>query len=294
VLRLFVTGTDTGVGKTRIAAALCVAYAAHGKRVAAMKPVASGCMQTRGGLRNEDAEALRAAMTVHAAYGDVNPYAFEPAIAPHIAAMEAGQADLIVLAMGERADMTGEAKSKADIHLPGVQEDLIRVMQATGKPVVVLLMAGRPMIFNWTAEHVPAILYTWWLGNQAGNAIADVLYGKYNPSGKLPVSFPREIGQIPIYYNHYNTGRPARNEEDVNYVSAYTDLLNSPRYAFGYGLSYTPISPQTLLWLIFTSVVWIGLLTAYVLSNAVNRVVELLDTISKQLTLTPQETKREG
>jgi dethiobiotin synthetase len=87
---LFVTGTDTGVGKTRIAAALCVAYAAHGKRVAAMKPVASGCMQTRGGLRNEDAEALRAAMTVRAAYGDVNPYAFEPAIAPHIAAMEAG------------------------------------------------------------------------------------------------------------------------------------------------------------------------------------------------------------
>jgi dethiobiotin synthetase len=90
VVRLFVTGTDTGVGKTRIAAALCVAYAAHGKRVAAMKPVASGCMQTRAGLRSEDAEALLAAMTVRAAYGDVNPYAFEPAIAPHIAAMEAG------------------------------------------------------------------------------------------------------------------------------------------------------------------------------------------------------------
>ena len=90
MLRLFVTGTDTGVGKTRIAAALCVAYAAHGKRVAAMKPVASGCMQTRAGLRNDDAETLRAAMTVRAAYGDVNPYAFEPAIAPHIAAMEAG------------------------------------------------------------------------------------------------------------------------------------------------------------------------------------------------------------
>jgi len=90
VLRLFITGTDTGVGKTRIAAALCVAYAARRKRVAAMKPVASGCMQTPAGLRNEDAEALRAAMTVRAAYGDVNPYAFEPAIAPHIAAMEAG------------------------------------------------------------------------------------------------------------------------------------------------------------------------------------------------------------
>jgi beta-glucosidase len=152
---------------------------------------------------------------------------------------KAREADVIVMAMGERADMTGEAKSKSDIHLPGVQEELIKAIQSTGKPVVVLLMAGRPMIFNWTAEHVPAILYTWWLGNQAGNAIADVLYGKYDPSGKLPVSFPREIGQIPLYYNHFNTGRPAKDEKDLNYVSAYTDLLNSPRYAFGYGLSYT-------------------------------------------------------
>jgi len=152
---------------------------------------------------------------------------------------KARAADVIVMAMGERADMTGEAKSKSDIHLPGVQEELIKAIQATGKPVVVLLMAGRPMIFNWTAEHVPAILYTWWLGSQAGNAIADVLYGKYNPSGKLPVSFPREIGQIPVYYNHFNTGRPAKDEKDLNYVSAYTDLLNSPRFAFGYGLSYT-------------------------------------------------------
>jgi beta-glucosidase len=152
---------------------------------------------------------------------------------------KAREADVIVMAMGERADMTGEAKSKSDIHLPGVQEELIKAIHSTGKPVVVLLMAGRPMIFNWTAEHVPAILYTWWLGSQAGNAITDVLYGKYNPSGKLPVSFPREIGQIPVYYDHFNTGRPAKDEKDLNYVSAYTDLLNSPRYAFGYGLSYT-------------------------------------------------------
>ena len=155
------------------------------------------------------------------------------------ALQKARQADVVIMAMGERGDMTGEAKSKADIHLPGVQEELIKAIQATGKPVVVLLMAGRPMIFSWTAEHIPAILYTWWLGNQAGNAIADVLFGKYNPSGKLPVTFPREIGQIPIYYNHLNTGRPAKDEKDVNYVSAYIDLYNSPRYAFGYGLSYT-------------------------------------------------------
>jgi beta-glucosidase len=158
----------------------------------------------------------------------------------------ARQADVVIMAMGERPDMTGEAKSRADIHLPGVQEELIKAIQATGKPVVVLLMAGRPMVFNWTAENIPAILYTWWLGDQAGNAIADVLFGKYNPSGKLPVSFPRAIGQIPIYYNHLNTGRPSRDEKDVYYVSAYTDLFNSPQYPFGYGLSYTDFKYSNL------------------------------------------------
>lgn len=151
----------------------------------------------------------------------------------------ANQADVVVMAMGEAPDMTGEAKSKANIHLPGIQEELIKQIKATGKPVVVLLMAGRPMVFNWTADNVPAILYTWWLGSQGGNAMADVLYGEYDPAGKLPITFPRSEGQIPIYYNHYNTGRPAQNENDLYYKSAYTDLPNSPRYAFGYGLSYT-------------------------------------------------------
>ena len=151
----------------------------------------------------------------------------------------AKKADVVVMAMGEAPDMTGEAKSKSNIHLPGVQEELIKEIKATGKPVVVLLMAGRPMIFNWTADNIPAIVYTWWLGSQGGNAMADVLYGDYNPSGKLPITFPRSEGQIPIYYNHYNTGRPAKNDNDLFYVSAYTDLLNSPRYAFGHGLSYT-------------------------------------------------------
>ncbi len=155
-------------------------------------------------------------------------------------AVEAAKtADVVVMAMGEAPDMTGEAKSKANIHLPGVQEDLIKAVIATGKPVVVLLMAGRPMIFNWTADNANAILYTWWLGSQGGNAIADVLYGAYNPSGKLPITFPRTEGQIPIYYNHLNTGRPAANDKDVFYKSAYIDLPNSPRFAFGYGLSYT-------------------------------------------------------
>ncbi|MGX5688097.1 beta-glucosidase BglX [Arcticibacter tournemirensis] len=151
----------------------------------------------------------------------------------------AQQADVVVMAMGEKYDMSGEAKSRANIHLPGNQEELIKAIQATGKPVVVLLMAGRPLVFNWTADNVPAIVYTWWLGSQAGNAIADVLYGNYNPSGKLPMTFPRSEGQIPIYYNYFNTGRPAKDDNDLNYRSGYIDMQKSPRYAFGYGLSYT-------------------------------------------------------
>ena len=151
----------------------------------------------------------------------------------------ARQADVVILSVGEAGDMTGEAKSRSNIHLPGVQEDLIRAVQATGKPVVVLINAGRPLVFNWTADHVPAILYTWWLGTEAGDAIADVVFGDYNPSGKLPISFPRTEGQIPIYYDHFSTGRPAKNDNETNYRSAYNDLPNSPKYCFGYGLSYT-------------------------------------------------------
>jgi len=158
----------------------------------------------------------------------------------------ANQADVVILSIGERRDMSGEAKSRSNLRLPGVQEELIKAIQATGKPVVVLINAGRPLIFNWTADNVPAILYTWWLGSEAGNAIADVLFGDYNPSGKLPMSFPREEGQIPIYYNHFNTGRPAKNENETNYVSAYTDLKNSPKFPFGYGLSYTTFEYSNL------------------------------------------------
>ncbi|WP_269234532.1 glycoside hydrolase family 3 N-terminal domain-containing protein [Flavobacterium flavigenum] len=151
----------------------------------------------------------------------------------------AKQADVVILSIGERHDMSGEAKSRSNIHLPGVQEDLVKAIMATGKPVVVLVNAGRPLIFNWTADNAPAIVYTWWLGTEAGNAIADVLFGDYNPSGKLPMTFPREIGQIPIYYNHFSTGRPAPNDEATGYVSSYIDLKNSPKFPFGYGLSYT-------------------------------------------------------
>ena len=158
----------------------------------------------------------------------------------------ANQADVVVMSIGERSNMSGEAKSRSNIHLPGVQEDLVKAILATGKPVVVLINAGRPLVFDWTADHVPAILYTWWLGSEAGNAIADVLFGDFNPSGKLPMSFPRTEGQIPIYYNHFNTGRPATNDTDKNYKSAYIDIANSPKFSFGYGLSYTSFSYSNL------------------------------------------------
>jgi beta-glucosidase len=154
----------------------------------------------------------------------------------------AKKADIVIINVGEAPDMSGEAKSRSNIHLPGVQEEMIMAIQATGKPVVVMINAGRPLIFNWTADHTPAILYTWWLGTEAGNAMADVLFGDYNPSAKLPVSFPRSEGQIPVYYNHFNTGRPAKSDSDLYYVSAYTDLPNSPKFPFGYGLSYTDFS----------------------------------------------------
>jgi len=158
----------------------------------------------------------------------------------------ANQADVVILSIGERRDMSGEAKSRSNITIPGVQEDLLKALLATGKPVVVLLNAGRPLVFSYTAENAPAILYTWWLGSEAGNAIADVLFGDYNPSAKLTMTFPLSVGQIPIYYNHYNTGRPALNDSDHHYKSAYTDLSIYPRYEFGYGLSYTTFGYSNL------------------------------------------------
>jgi beta-glucosidase len=154
----------------------------------------------------------------------------------------ARQADVVIMSMGEASDWSGEAKSRSNLQLPGMQEELVKAIHATGKPVVVLINAGRPLIFNWTADNVPAILYTWWLGTKAGDAIADVLFGDHNPSAKLPISFPRTEGQIPIYYNYYHTGRPATSDSDRFYRSAYIDLSIFPKFPFGYGLSYTNFS----------------------------------------------------
>ena len=158
----------------------------------------------------------------------------------------AKKSDVVILSIGERRDMSGEAKSRSNINIPGVQEDLLKELLATGKPVVVLINAGRPLVFNYTANNAPAILYTWWLGSEAGNAIADVLFGDYNPSAKLPISFPMSIGQIPIYYSSFNTGRPATNDSNRHYNSSYNDESIYPRYEFGYGLSYTKFTYSDL------------------------------------------------
>ncbi|WP_295230708.1 glycoside hydrolase family 3 N-terminal domain-containing protein [uncultured Chryseobacterium sp.] len=151
----------------------------------------------------------------------------------------AKKADVVIMTLGEGHAMSGEAKSRSNIHFSGVQEDLLKEIAKTGKPIVLMINAGRPLVFDWAADNIPAIMYTWWLGTEAGNSIADVLFGTVNPGGKLPMTFPRTEGQIPIYYNHYNTGRPAKNNTDRNYVSAYIDLDNDPKFPFGYGLSYT-------------------------------------------------------
>jgi len=151
----------------------------------------------------------------------------------------AKKADVVIMTLGEGHAMSGEAKSRSNLHFTGVQEDLLKEIVKTGKPIVLMINAGRPLVFDWAADNIPTIVYTWWLGTEAGNSIADVLFGTVNPGGKLPMTFPRTEGQIPVYYNHYNTGRPAKNNTDRNYVSAYIDLDNDPKFPFGYGLSYT-------------------------------------------------------
>jgi len=154
----------------------------------------------------------------------------------------ANRADVVVAVLGESAGMSGEAASRSQIGLPECQEKLLRALVKTGKPLVLVLMNGRPLTLTWEAEHCGAILETWFGGTEAGNAIADVLFGNYNPSGKLTATFPRDVGQIPIYYDHKNTGRPYNGDLGNKYVSRYLDVPNDPLYPFGYGLSYTTFS----------------------------------------------------
>ncbi|MGB4414393.1 MAG: beta-glucosidase BglX [Paludibacter sp.] len=159
-------------------------------------------------------------------------------------AMEvAKKADVIVAALGEASEMSGECSSRSDISVPQSQKDLLVELKKLGKPIVLVLFTGRPLVLNQEKELADAILNVWFPGSEAGYAISDVLFGKVNPSGKLPMSFPRSIGQIPLYYNNKSTGRP-ENEEDKfeKFKSVYLDVPNSPLYPFGYGLSYTSFS----------------------------------------------------
>ncbi len=156
----------------------------------------------------------------------------------------AQQAEVVILVVGEDAGMCGEGACRSRLDLPGVQNELVRTIVETGKPVVMILMNGRPLTITWATEHVPAILETWFLGIQHGHAAADVLFGDVNPAGKLPVTFPRAVGQIPLYYNCKSTGRPY--VDDNTSTSKYLDISNSPLYPFGYGLSYTTFSYSNL------------------------------------------------
>lgn len=149
----------------------------------------------------------------------------------------AEQADVVVMCLGESQGMSGEAASRGDIRIPAAQRKLLKAVYATGKPVVLVLSNGRPLVLTWENEHIPSILETWFLGTEAGRAVADVLFGEYNPSGRITMSFPYAVGQIPVYYNHLNTGRPE--DPNVKYTSKYLDIPNAPLYPFGFGLSYT-------------------------------------------------------
>ncbi|MGL2993427.1 beta-glucosidase BglX [Flavobacterium sp. TSSA_36] len=150
----------------------------------------------------------------------------------------AKKADVVVMVLGEHGMQSGEARSRADIGLPGVQQELLEAVYAVNKNIVLVLQNGRPLAIPWADENIPSIVEAWQLGTQSGNAIAQVLYGDYNPSGKLPMTFPRNVGQVPIYYNHKNTGRPYALDPGTVFWSHYNDEKNAPLYPFGFGLSY--------------------------------------------------------
>ena len=156
----------------------------------------------------------------------------------------AKNADVVVMVLGEDGFQSGEGRSRTDIGIPGVQQELLEEVYKVNKNIVLVLMNGRPLNINWADKNIPSIVEAWQLGTQTGNAVAQVLYGDYNPSGKLPMSFPRSVGQIPIYYNYKNTGRPG--PANTVFWSQYNDQLNTPLYPFGYGLSYTSFEYSNL------------------------------------------------
>jgi beta-glucosidase len=176
---------------------------------------------------------------------DIVPDAKRPEALIQEAVRAAKKADVAVVFLGESFLMTGEAASRTNIGLPENQMALLKALNATGKPIVLVLMNGRPLTLPWEDQNLDAIVETWFPGIQAGNAITDVLFGKYNPSGKLTMTFPRSVGQIPIYYSAKNTGRPF--DDNQKYTSKYLDIPNTPLYPFGYGLSYTTFNYSTII-----------------------------------------------
>jgi beta-glucosidase len=235
---------------------------ANGKTVALIGPMADDAGQMLGswGAKSQagDVVTLRSELTKRVEVGQGHViYAkgadfltnSDKGFADAVAA--AKRSDIVVLALGEDAPlMTGEAGSRAHLDLPGNQQALLEAVAAAGKPVVLLVFSGRPLILNWAAQHVPAIMEVWYPGVQAGPALANVLLGDSAPSGRLTTSFPRAVGQEPLYYNHFNTGRPTDSVDlshpptngREKYVSRYIDELNSPLYPFGYGLTYSTIT----------------------------------------------------
>ena len=156
------------------------------------------------------------------------------------AAIEAAKnADVVVMVLGEHGLQSGEGRSRSEIGLPGVQQELLEEVYKVNPNIVLVLTNGRPLAIPWAAKNIPAIVEAWQLGTQSGNAIAEVLYGDYNPSGKLPVTFPRSVGQLPLYYNHMSTGRPSTNDPESVFWTHYIDEKTSPQFPFGYGLSYS-------------------------------------------------------
>jgi beta-glucosidase len=235
---------------------------ANGKTIALIGPLADDAGQMLGSWsakgEAKDVVTLRSALTaqVEAAQGHVfyakgtdiltmSDKGFVDAVAA------AKKSDIVVLALGEDASgMTGEAASRAHLDLPGNQQALLEAVAATGKPVVLLVFSGRPLILDWAAQHVPAVLEAWFPGIQAGPALANVLLGSSSPSGRLTTSFPRAVGQEPLYYNHFNTGRPAESVDlsrppkdgGEKFRSRYVDEQNSALFPFGFGLTYSTIT----------------------------------------------------
>jgi beta-glucosidase len=196
-------------------------------------------LQARGANLVDDPDLLE---TLNAAGAEIVPDKRSPQEMMDEAVATANKADVVVATLGESFAMSGEAASRSEIGLPDCQEKLLRALEATGKPVVLVLMNGRPLTLPWEAAHCSAILETWFGGMEAGSAVADVLFGDYNPSGRLTATFPRNIGQIPLYYNHKNTGRPYNGNPRMKYLSRYLDVPNTPLFPFGFGLSYTTFS----------------------------------------------------